>query len=195
MVAMLPDFKGDSVSHREVADLASVRREGRDTLHLLVMDLHKALNEVSAATAVETIDGAHVHALNDSDRARVQRLSGRAQPHGRLGLRPSRPRHDRRQRGDRLTIQNDIGETDAHVLVDPRRGLTVTTTYTDVHRGRAKFFMSLFDGQNRWSPLAEKRHSALAEGEIFYLLTGRLRRATRRISTASSTSSARASSS
>src|SRR5208283_1782160 len=71
-LASLPDFKGDRVAHRQVADLASARRSDKDTLHLLVMDLHKALNQVAAATAVETIDGARVHGLDDSDRARVR---------------------------------------------------------------------------------------------------------------------------
>src|SRR5208337_4000843 len=52
----LPDFKGDRVAHRQVAALASARRGGDDSLHLLVMDLHKVLNQVAAATAVEEID-------------------------------------------------------------------------------------------------------------------------------------------
>ncbi|WP_457832605.1 hypothetical protein, partial [Staphylococcus aureus] len=54
--------------------------------------------------------------------------------------------------GDRLVIQNDIGTTDAHVVVIAIRGNAVTVTYTDVHRSRAKFFVSLFDGFSlKWS--------------------------------------------
>src|SRR5271157_5808843 len=67
----LPDFKGDRIAHRQVAALASAQRGGDDSLHLLVMDLHKALNRVAAATAVEEIDGARVHSLDDAIRARV----------------------------------------------------------------------------------------------------------------------------
>jgi len=48
-LAALPDFKGDCVAHRQVAALTSPRRGGDDSVHLLVMDLHKALNVVAAA--------------------------------------------------------------------------------------------------------------------------------------------------
>ena len=172
-LAALPDFKGDRVAHRQVADLASARRGDRDTLHLLVMDLHKALNQVAAATAVETIDGARVHGLDDSDRARVRafmaginRTARLAFGHPGLGTTAGRA-------GPRLTIQNDIGTTDAHVIVIHVESFDVTTTYTDVHRVRAKFFMTLFAGQGvEWSPLAENQDGALAKGEVFYLLHG-----------------------
>ena len=46
--------------------------------------------------------------------------------------------------GGRLTIQNDIGETDAHVVVIAVETDAVTVTYTDVHLARAKFFTGLF---------------------------------------------------
>jgi len=35
------------------------------------MDAHKALNRIAAQTAVEVIDGAHVHHLDPDDRDRV----------------------------------------------------------------------------------------------------------------------------
>ena len=41
-------------------------------------------------------------------------------------------------------IQNDIGTTDAHVLVLHVEGLAAILTYTDVHAQRAAFFQSLF---------------------------------------------------
>ncbi|RBP11937.1 uncharacterized protein Yka (UPF0111/DUF47 family) [Roseiarcus fermentans] len=172
-LAALPAFAGDRIGRREVADLASARRGDRDTLHLLVMDLHKALNAVAAATAVETIDGARVHGLDESDRARVRafmaglnRTAGLAFGHPGLAATAGRV-------GARLTIQNDIGTTDAHVIVIHVDGLDVTTTYTDVHRVRAKFFMTLFAGQGvAFSPLAENQDNGLAGGDVFYLLQG-----------------------
>ncbi len=172
-LAALPDFKGDRVAHRQVAALASARRGGEDSLHLLVMDLHKALNQVAAATAVEETDGARVHGLDDPGRARVRafmrglnRTAKLAFGHPGLGTTAGRV-------GARLTIQNDIGATDAHVLVVHVEGLAITTTYTDVHRIRAKFFMMLFaDEPVEWSPLAENQDSDLAKGEAFYLLNG-----------------------
>ena len=83
--------------------------------------------------------------------------------------------------GDRLTIQNDIGATDAHVLVVHVEGRTVTTTYTDVHRVRAKFFMSLFEGEPcAWSPLGgEHEQRNLAERRGILSADRRLRGARR----------------
>ncbi len=169
----LPEFRDDRVTRAEVANLGSVRRERGDTLHLLLMDLHRELNRVAAAVAVEDIDGAHAHGLDERDRERVRafmrglnRTARLAFGHPGLGTTAARV-------GSRLTIQNDIGMTDAHVLVVHVDGPTATTTYTDVHRIRAKFFMSLFDAEAVvWSALAENKHSKLAEGEAFYLVTG-----------------------
>ncbi len=169
----LPDFRGDRVSHAEVADVTAARRGGNDSLHLLVMDLHKEINRIAAATAVELVDGAHCAGLDDAGRMRVKafmrglnRTAGLAFGHPGLATTAGRV-------GEKLTIQNDIGTTDAHVLVIHVAGLTATATYTDVHRARAKFFISLFQGEAAaWSPLAEKQKRDLAEGEIFYLLTG-----------------------
>ena len=173
LVAALPDFKGDRVAHAQVASLASARRGSGDSVHLLVMDLHKAINLLAAETAVEQIDGAHAAGLDDPARLRVKafmRGLNRTSPlaFGHPGLATTAG-----QLGGRLSIQNDIGTTDAHVLVVHVEGLTVTTTYTDVHRSRAKFFIALFAGEKvGWSPLDEKRQRNLAEGEVFFLLTG-----------------------
>ncbi len=173
VAAALPDFDGDRVAHAHVAKLASARRESGDSLHLLVMDLHKALNQLAIETAVEEVEGAHVAGLDEPSRLRVKAFMhglNRTAPlaFGHPGLATTAGRL-----GGRLSIQNDIGTTDAHVLVVHVEGLTATTTYTDVHRARAKFFISLFAGENVvWSPLGEKRQRNLAEGEVFFLLTG-----------------------
>ena len=172
-LAALPAFEGDRVTHGQVAALGSARREAGDSVHLLVMDLHRLINRLAAETAVERVDRAHCAGLDDFSRARVtafMRGLNRTAPlaFGHPGLAATAVKL-----GARLSIQNDIGVTDAHVLVVRVEGLTATTTYTDVHRGRAKFFISLFEGEKiAWSPLAEKRQSNLAEGEPFYLLSG-----------------------
>ena len=43
----------------------------------------------------------------------------------------------------RLVIQNDIGTTDAHVIVIHVKDLTVSVTYTDVHPERLAFFQEM----------------------------------------------------
>ena len=137
------------------------------------MDLHKALNRLAADTALETLDGARVHHLDERDRAQVKafmRGLNRTAPlaFGHPGLGTTAV-----SANGRLTIQNDIGTTDAHVLVVHVEDKSVTVTYTDIHRPRTKFFISLFEGQGlAWSPLAEQNAQGLSE-DVFYLLTGR----------------------
>lgn len=172
LVKSLP-AQGDEIDFKDVDDLASTGRAHRDSIHALVMDLHKALNRLAADTALESLDGASVHRLDERDRARVKafmRGLNRTAPlaFGHQGLATTAVRAN-----GRLTIQNDIGATDAHVLVIHVEDRTVTVTYTDTHRPRAMFFVSLFENYNvTWSPLAERTADGLEE-DFFYVLTGR----------------------
>jgi uncharacterized protein Yka (UPF0111/DUF47 family) len=166
--------KDDIIDRAEISRLTSARRESNDSLHLIVMDAHKAINRIAAGTAVDVIDGAHVHHLEPEDRPRVaafMRGLNRTAPlaFGHPGLATTATRV-----GTRLTIQNDIGATDAHVLVIHVEETEVTVTYTDVHRGRAAFFSSLFhDWKVDWSLLAEQPAEGLGKEDVFYLMTGR----------------------
>jgi len=115
-----------------------------DSLHLLVMDLHRMLNRLQQAVATEVLDGASVYDLAAGDRERVRafmRGVNRTLPlkfdHPGLGTTATRS-------GGRLVIQNDIGTTDAHVLVVHVAADGVSVTYTDVHLQRLLFFQSLF---------------------------------------------------
>ena len=74
--------------------------------------------------------------------------------------------------GGRLVIQNDIGTTDAHVIVIHVEGLTVSVTYTDVHPERLAFFQDMLKPHAViWE---SGRTGALAAGAPFYLATGRI---------------------
>ena len=187
----LPKAEHDELAPREIKAMASARRDGPDSLHLLVMDAHKAVNALAAQSALEEIDGAHVHHIEQQDQPRirafmagVRRTAALAFGHPGLGTTAARS-------GERLTIQNDIGETDAHVVVIHVEDATVTFTYTDVHRRRARFFMSMFDGKDvEWSALTEKEAHGM-EDDVFYLITGRHACPTRRPCSPSSNSWAR----
>jgi uncharacterized protein Yka (UPF0111/DUF47 family) len=169
----IPAGDNDEIALDDVDALTSARRGRADSVHLLVMDAHKAINRLAAETAVETIDGARVHHIDDTDRLRIRafmtglnRTAVLAFGHPGLGTTATRV-------GARLIIQNDIGATDAHVLVIHVDGNAVTLTYTDVHRVRARFFMSLFEGHEiAWSPLGE--HSGIGGQDVFYLVVGHL---------------------
>jgi len=171
--AAVPPADGDQIALASIGKLASTNRDDGDSLHLLVMDLHREINRLSAETAQEILDGARVHGLGDRDRGRVKafmrgvnRTTPLAFGHPGLGTTAVRTK-------DALSIQNDIGATDAHVIVVHATDDAVTITYTDVHRSRAKFFISLFEGSNvSWGSIAEQRAPAFDES-AFYLLTGR----------------------
>lgn len=169
-----PQAESDVLTQSVVSSITSARAGGTDSEHLLIMDLHKALNRLEAEAAVETVAGARVHGLGDLEKRRVEafmrglnRTRGLAFGHPGLGTTAARS-------GSGLIIQNDIGTTDAHVLVIHAEGLTATVTYTDIHQKRTKFFMSLFDGQDvEWSGLAEKTAHNLGDKGQFLLVTGR----------------------
>jgi uncharacterized protein Yka (UPF0111/DUF47 family) len=163
------------LSAETVGRMTAARAGNRDSEHVLIMDLHKAINRIAGETAAETVDGARAHHLGADDRRRLQafmRGLNRTAPlaFGHPGLGTTAVGD-----GRRLTIQNDIGATEAHVIVIHVEGLQASVTYTDVHRGRAKFFMGLFDGQPvEWTPLSERPAAGLGEDSVFYLVTGRL---------------------
>src|SRR3974390_2700130 len=126
-----PAAQGDVLAMADIERIASGNRAEGDSLHLLVMDAHKALNGLQASIASETIEGAATYGLEPSDRALVRAfMQGvrRTAPlkfdHPRLGTTATRI-------GERVVIQNDIGTTDAHVLVVHIERMRVAITYTD----------------------------------------------------------------
>jgi uncharacterized protein Yka (UPF0111/DUF47 family) len=156
-----------------IARLTGVGQEGSDSLHRLVMDLHKALNKLTADRSEEILDGAHVVGLHAEDRAPVESfMKGLNRTRGLKFDHPGLDTMATRSDG-RLLIQNDIGTTDAHVLVIAVKGNSVTVTYSDVHLARAKFFIGLFEKFDaKWSGLDRHLASGLGEDGTFYLVTG-----------------------
>jgi len=147
--ALLPplDAHADGFGAAELAGWSHGERAKGDSLHLLVMDLHQQLNALQRAVATELIDGAAVYGLapGDAELVRafmrgVNRTSRLRFDHPGLGTTATRSR-------GRLVIQNDIGTTDAHVVVIHVTGDAVIVTYTDVHLQRLLFFQSLFADQ------------------------------------------------
>src|SRR5512139_1592101 len=155
---------GNEIEIARVARLTGVEQDAGDSLHRLVMDLHKALNRLAANCAEEVLAGAHVFGLHAEDRSAVESFmkglnETRALKFNHPGLDTMATRS-----GGRLMIQNDIGTTDAHVVVIAVKRNAVTITYTDVHLARAKFFISQFDKfEATWSGL--DRHTATGLGE------------------------------
>ena len=164
----------EDIEFARIFRLTGVAKEGSDSLHQLVMDLHKALNRLAADCSEEIIAGAHVFGLQQDDRLAVESFM-----RGLNQTRPLKFNHPglettATRSGGRLLIQNDIGTTDAHVLVISVENDVVTVTYTDVHRPRTKFFIDLFDGfRAEWSGLDRHAAAGLGEDNAFFLVTGR----------------------
>jgi uncharacterized protein Yka (UPF0111/DUF47 family) len=164
----------DQIDIAAITRLTGVTQEGSDSLHRLVMDLHKALNRLAADYAEDVVAGAHVFGLQPADRAVVESfMRGLNETRALKFDHPGLDTMATRSNG-RLLIQNDIGTTDAHVMVIAVEENVVTVTYTDVHLPRAKFFIALLDKFHaHWSGLDRHSAAGLGEESEFYLVTGR----------------------
>ncbi len=158
----------DRLSDRQIEELTHGRRGEGDSLHLLVMDLHKRINKLSAELASEVIDGANVWELQPQDRPRVaafmrglNRTAVLKFNHPGLDTAATRD-------GERLLIQNDIGTNDAHVLVIQVADHSITLTYSDLHRVRLEFFQALLAPFGaRWSGLESRTNAELNHGAAY----------------------------
>jgi hypothetical protein len=117
---------GNEIAAADIARLTGLSEAGGDSLHRLVMDLHKVLNRLASACAQEIVAGAHVYGLAPGDRPVIEAFMrgvdetrGLKFDHPGLGTTATRA-------GPRLVIQNDIGATDAHVVVVAVEGNVVT---------------------------------------------------------------------
>ena len=92
---LLAAMKGEKIDNVGLDSLTQGKRDGGNSLHLLIMDLQKQINHLAKTLASELIDGAHVLA---TERCRLwlgQRLHARTQPHGAAQVQPSGPGHRR----------------------------------------------------------------------------------------------------
>jgi len=152
LLASTPAPEADCVPVDYVDTLTRADRGAGDSVHVLVMDLHRELNRLQRDIAEESVDGATAYGLADTDRvlvaafmAGVNATASLKFDHPGLGTTATRA-------GDRLVIQNDIGTTDAHVLVLHVVGPTLTVMYTDIHAARLRFFQSLLEPMGfQWS--------------------------------------------
>lgn len=163
-----------------LAELTHGQRGHHDSLHLTVMDLHKALNRLAAEVASDTVDGAHVWQL-DPDGSDVPRVSAFMRGLNRTrALKLDHPGLDTAatRDGTKLLIQNDIGTNDAHVLViqvETAAPRPVTTlTYSDLHRQRFAFFQHLLEEVGAdWTQVGTRTTAGLNEGSAYQVGTAR----------------------
>lgn len=164
----------DRVANTAIAEITRARREAGDSLHLLVMDLHRELNRLQADIAQESINGARVYGITEDDRSLIQAFMEGVNSTAPLkfdhpGLATTATRS-----GSRLLIQNDIGTTDAHILLVEIEALTSKVSYTDVHPPRAAFFRDLLSPWKVVWQDTSSRHSQRLSEPDFVLCIGTL---------------------
>ncbi len=164
---------GDAIAGEGISRLTAGRRRDQDSVHLVVMDAHRELNRLAGSMATESIGGALVYGIQTADRPlvgafargieRTQRLRF---DHPGLGTVATRS-------GEELVVQNDIGETDAHVVVIKILERAVTVIYTDVHLPRLLFFQRMLAGREiGWEDTRSRRGGAGSE-DLYHLAVGR----------------------
>jgi hypothetical protein len=174
----------NDMSPAQINQLAGIFEAGGDSLHRLVMDLHKVLNRLVADCSEEDIAGAQTYGLGADDRPAVEAFmrgvnstAGLKFDHPGLAATATRV-------GPRLTIQNDIGgATDAHVIVIAVENSSVIITYTDVHRARARFYPADREFAVQWTGL-ERTQKPGPGGTTPSIVVGRFgsdARATKRV--------------
>ena len=178
--AELNALSGPVLAAAQIEALTHGQRARGDSLHIMVMDLHKARNRLAAGLSTDRIDGAHCWQLagDDSDRPRIaafMRGLNRTAPlkfdHPGLDTAATRD-------GDKLLIQNDIGTNDAHVLViqvdTAAAPQVITLTYSDLHRQRFAFFQRLLaEVGAHWGQAEQRTTQGLNQGDAYHVGTAR----------------------
>jgi hypothetical protein len=170
MLKSMPATTYDLIDAEATSAMMQAGHDHADSLHRLVMDLHKQLNALQADMAEETVDGAAAYNLAEADRPLVGAFMAGLNRTARLKFNHPGLATTATHAGKKLVIQNDIGTTDAHVIVIHVQDLTTSVTYTDVHPERLAFFQELLKPRGvTW----EAQHTAvLSAGAPFYLATG-----------------------
>ncbi len=174
VLAALPRMEGDSVPESYLLHLTQTQQGSADTLALLVADLNRSLGELQSSLSRENVAGASAYGLDDSDRVLLQafmkgvnRTAALKCEHPGLGTTATRT-------DGVLVIQNDIGQTDAHVLLVRVGGLECSLTLADPHLQRVRFLQSLLTAfRVAWSDTRSREAKWLEEGETYYQSVGR----------------------
>ena len=173
LLARLPSGQDGKIGKDALQLFTSGDRASGDSIHLLVMDLHRALNQLQSTLSKETIDGAKTYMLQPGDdipvrafMAGIKKTAPLKFDHPGLGTTATRA-------GSKVIIQNDIGITDAHVLVVNIEDMNVSITYTDIHMQRLQFFQSLFEEKGvHWQDTLSRRGNDKFEKNVYHFSVG-----------------------
>ena len=172
-VAGALSIEGDLASGEDISRLCGGGEAG-DTLHLIVMDAHRQINRLAARVAPDVVDGARAYDVGDAERGLVEAFMRGVHATERLKFDHPGLGTIAMRTADTLIIQNDLGTTDAHIVVLRVTGLEVTITYTDVHLERLLFFQEMLSrpGEVTWEDTRSRADTSV-EGGVFHLAVGR----------------------
>ena len=161
------------IGSETIAAMTSGRPVSGDGLHLLIMDLHKEINRLQSEISSEEVEGAKAYGITEADRSLfaafmrgVKRTTSLKFDHPGLGTTAARS-------GGTLLMQNDLGTTEAHVLVVRVTETNAVVTHTDIHVQRLRFFQGLLAGTGiQWDELRSYQGSAITKGDLFYVARG-----------------------
>lgn len=160
---------GDVLPTGLVSRLSRVSGEDEVSFHLLVMEMHKAINDIAAGLAEADVAGARAYLLGPADRERLvafMRGLNRTAPlkFNHPGLATNAMRD-----GSHMTIQNDLGTTDAHVLIARIEERRLTIIHSDIHKQRLDFFQRRLP---RFSWTVSNRRARGVEDDVFLVTVG-----------------------
>lgn len=169
--ALTPE--ADSITAQEISRLTSARRQGADSLHLVVMDAHRELNALAARLAGESISGVLAYGIALADRPLVAAFGRGVERTQRLRFQHPGLASVATRSGDALVLQNDVGETEMHVVVIRIIERTATVTYTDVHLSRLLFLQRMLSAREvRWEDTRSRGEGDSRDG-VYHLAVGR----------------------
>jgi uncharacterized protein Yka (UPF0111/DUF47 family) len=163
----------DSVSASFVDEIASGQPSGGDSLHLVVMELHRELNALQSAVYQESVEGATVYGIGERGKALVSAFMKGVNQTSKLKFDHPGLGTTATSLGEVLMIQNDVGQTEAHVLVIRVKGRAASVTCSDVHRQRILFLRSMLAKYSvTWGETTSKESKNLEGSGEYYLSTG-----------------------
>jgi len=172
ILSALPEIEHDRIPEGYLASV--VRANGSDGLARLVADLCDELDRLQESLARDSVAGATVYGLDQTDRALVQAFmdgvnstSALRFDHPGLGTTAARA-------GDALLLQNDLGTAESNVLVLRVTGLLCAVTHADPHLQRARFFQGLLAPFGvEWSEARSREVTWRDDRDSFYQCVGR----------------------
>ena len=173
LLARISPIDEDVISDRIIDMVVTGESKKGDSFHLIVMEIHKELNKLQSLIYQESIDGARVYGITDNDIGLIRAFMSGINKTKKLKFEHPGLDTTVTRSGDTLLIQNNIGTTDAHVLVIKVKGMITSVTYSDIHIQRLNFFHSMLDKfQVKWENTTTRESEKFEDSTLYHLSIG-----------------------